>query len=318
MGDYSMVELYEHNVDRLNMTWEDKYELAKTYYEHYENLNIPRDFKTKNGIDYDGYGFPLGTWISNQKMAYKGQGRGKLTQKQIEKLESIGMICYSHDYKWNKMYELAKKYYEHYGNLDVPQNFKTKNGIDYDAEGLLLGVWLRTQRETYKGQGRGKLTQKQIEKLESIGMIWDIYDYKWNKMYELAKKYYEHYGNLNVPQNFKTVNGIDYDAYGFPLGMWISNQRNVYKGIKMVKRTPEQIKKLESIGMIWFSSDRIDEKSQRKIIDESNKQKKQIEILNRFYSLLSHYDDSDLPDKEMMNQDFINQLDHKSLHLVKK
>ena len=30
------------------------------------------------------------------------------------------------------MYEYAKKYYEYYGNLEVPSSFKTNNGYEYD------------------------------------------------------------------------------------------------------------------------------------------------------------------------------------------
>ncbi len=140
----------------------------------------------------------------------------------------------------------------------------------------------------------------------------------WIEKYELAKKHYEHYGNLDIPQNFKTKNGIDYDVEGFPLGWWIVIKRQYYRGNRNGNLTPELIKKLDNIEMLWFASDKFDERAQKEIIDESNRIKKQIEILNRFHSLLNQYNDSDLPDKEMMNQDFINQLDHKSLRLVKK
>lgn len=35
-------------MDRMTMTWEDKYELARLYYEHYGNLEIAQSFKTVN------------------------------------------------------------------------------------------------------------------------------------------------------------------------------------------------------------------------------------------------------------------------------
>ena len=33
---------------------------------------------------------------------------------------------------WNRMYEYARIYYEHYGNLRVPIKFKTNDGYTYD------------------------------------------------------------------------------------------------------------------------------------------------------------------------------------------
>ena len=133
----------------------------------------------------------------------------------------------------------------------------------------------------------------------------------WGGMYELAKAYSEsHNGSLKISQNFKTVNGYEYDEDGIALGSWISTQRGVYKGQVSGILTQEQIKMLEDIGMIWFD-DKIDDKLQSQIIDEKNKLKKQKEILNRFNSLLNNYDGESLPSKEEMNEDFTDQLNRK-------
>ena len=73
---------------------------------------------------------------------------------------------------WNGMYELAKAYSEsHNGSLKILKNFKTVNGYEYDENGVTLGLWIITQRESYKGQ-KGILTSEQIKMLEDIGMIW--------------------------------------------------------------------------------------------------------------------------------------------------
>ena len=63
------------------------------------------------------------------------------------------------------MYSLAKKYYETYGNLEIPQHFKTSDGITYDENGLYkLGSWLSTQRQEFT-----KLLPIRKQKLEQIG-----------------------------------------------------------------------------------------------------------------------------------------------------
>ena len=246
--------------DRLSMTWDNKYELAKVYYKHYGNLEIPVKFKTTNGIEYDENGIALGSWIGTQRQAYQGKSSCKITEEQIKKLEQIGMRFETYDRSgvWNEKYNLAKIYYEHYGNLEIPVKFKTINGIEYDENGIALGGWLKRQRQTYQGKRSYKITGERIKKLEQIGMRFETHDRSkiWNKKYNLAKIYYEHYGNLEIPQTFKTTNGIEYDENGIALGKWIDTQRQAYQGKGTNQITEEQIKKLEKIGMRFEICDR--------------------------------------------------------------
>ena len=69
------------------------------------------------------------------------------------------------------MYELAKKYYEHYGDLKIPNRFKTVNGYETNGNGYNLGGWISWQRVKYK---KGSLSEDKIKKLEEIGMMWNI------------------------------------------------------------------------------------------------------------------------------------------------
>ena len=252
MINEDLFKILEYVRDRLTMTWMDKYELAKAYYEYHGDLEVPVRFKTTNGYDYDANGIALGIWISSQRQAYKGQGTNKITEEQIDLLSQIGMRfeTKNREEEWNKKYELAKAYYEHHGDLEVPANFKTINGFDYDANGVALGIWISKQRRAYKNQGINKITEE-IELLKQIGMRFEIKnrEEEWNKKYELAKAYYEHHGDLEVPANFKTINGYDYDENGIALGRWISSQRRAYKGQGTNKITEEEIELLKQIGM---------------------------------------------------------------------
>ncbi len=288
--------------------WNKKYNLAKIYYEHYGNLEVPVKFKTTNGIDYDEKGIALGNWISTQRQAYQGQSGYKITEEQTKKLEQIGMRFEIRSEVWNKKYNLAKIYYEHYGNLEIPQTFRTTNGIDYDEKGIALGNWISTQRQAYQGQSGYKITEEQTKKLEQIGMIFEIRSEVWNKKYNLAKLYYEHYGNLEIPQTFRTTNGIDYDEKGIALGTWISTHRQAYQGKSKSKITEEQIEKLEQIGHKWYPTDNKDKKAQSEQITSSNTKQKQIEILNRVKSYLNNYDSSSLPTKNEINQGMLHSL----------
>ena len=301
------IEMRWDNIDIMDQ-WMEKYNLAKAYYEHYGNLEIPVNFKTVNGIEFDENGISLGRWIGNQRTAYKRQGSYKITKEQIELLNKIGMRWDNIDTmdQWMEKYNLAKAYYEHYGNLEIPVNFKTINGIEYDENGVNLGRWITSQRTAYKSQGTNKITKEQIELLEQIGMIWNSYDNSWTQKYNLAKSYYEHYGNLEIPQHFKTINGIEFDENGIKLGEWIFTQRKAYKGQGINKITEEQIKLLEDIGMNWFS-DNLNNKLQEEEITSKNVDKKRKEIQNRFYSVLNQYDDI-LPTNKELNDAFLEQL----------
>ena len=240
-----LYEILRYVRDRINPNnWDMMYELAKKYYEHYSDLKIPFSFKTINGYESDENGYNLGFWINYQRMNYK---KGSLSEDRIKKLKEIDMIFgIGRQDAWNMMYELTKKYYEHYGNLKISINFKTVNGYDIDENGYNLGDWIRNQRVKYKND---TLSEDKIKKLEEIGMIFEnVNDVTWNMMYELAKKYYKHYGDLKIPYSFKTINGYDIDENGYNLGFWIVNQRVKYKNDTLSK---DKIEKLEEIGMIF-------------------------------------------------------------------
>ena len=155
------------------------------------------------------------------------------------------MIFNTLDVKWQEMYSLAKTYYEHHDNLNVPNRFKTINGYEYDEKGIALGSWIGTQRLAKKN---GTLSQEREEKLLAIGMIFNTLDIQWQEMYDLAQKYYEHYDNLNVPRNFKTTNGYEYDEQGLNLGSWIHTQKTSKKQGTLSQGREE---KLLAIGMIF-------------------------------------------------------------------
>ena len=136
---------------------------------------------------------------------------------------------------WDMYYASAKQYYQENGNLEVPARYITE-------EGYALGSWLNNQKAIRKGTISGNLTENQIQKLDEIGMIWDLLDYFWKQNYRLAKEYYLVYGNLDIQTNYKSKDGKH-------LGNWILRQRQLYKSNDL---TDEQIKKLDSIGMDWM------------------------------------------------------------------
>ena len=218
-------ELFEKLNDALTATWDMYYASAKQYYKENGNLEVPARYITEEG-------YALGSWLNNQKAIRKGTIVGKLTEDQIQKLDSIGMIWDSLDYFWEQNFKLAKEYYLTYGNLDIPTNYKS-------TDGKHLGNWILRQRQLYKSNS---LTDEQIKKLDSIGMDWmDRVDRIWENGFIEAKNYSEEHGNLSVPKNYRSNTN-------FPLGIWIQRQRSLYKSNKMSEHC---IKRLTDIGMNW-------------------------------------------------------------------
>ena len=206
---------------------------AKKYFEQNGNLEVPTKYKTEQG-------YSLGHWLSTQRKVRRGEQFGILGEERIEKLDSIGMVWESHkDLSWNKYYGAAKEYYAEHGNLKVPAPYITKSGIR-------IGAWIANLR-TYRkiGAQSSYLTKERIAALDSIGMIWDVADMLWERNFGAAKTYCNERGNLDVPFNYVTNDGIK-------LGVWIINLRNSYLGKnKSYKLTQRQIDALNEIGMIW-------------------------------------------------------------------
>lgn len=231
-----LFEMLKRLNERLTMTWEDYYDLAKVYYEHHGDLEVSGRFKTNNGYEYDENGkINLGTWIRHQREKILPES------EQGKKLAQIGMRFENiiSSLSWEEMYEYAKKYYEHHGNLEVKVTFKTNNGYEQSKDGKInLGTWIYNQKQRIKSESeRG-------QKLLQIGMRFKNRNLGWEEIYDYAKKYYEHYGNLEIKKRFKTNNGYEYSEFGtINLGQWISNQR--------LRITPEseQGQKLLQIGM---------------------------------------------------------------------
>ena len=230
-------ELFSRLNDVLTVSWQTMFEQAKKYYSENGDLEVPARFITNDG-------YSLGHWIYNQRAVRKGQQTGNLSEEQIEKLNSIGMRWNLYtDYSWEKNFNAAKDYYEKNGHLDVPSRFVTRDGLP-------LGEWLSSLR-TWESSGIHPkyLSAERKKQLESIGMIWSKLDYYWEQNFSEALRYYRKNGDLLVPSNFVTDNGMR-------LGSWIFRQRKLHSGsCKGTPLTAEQTARLNSIGMVWEPED---------------------------------------------------------------
>ena len=217
--------LFERLQASLASSWDHYFSEASIYYAEHGNLNIPKRYITPAGLS-------LGEWLTTQRRVRAGQIPGNLTEQQIARLDSIGMKWGNrNDAAWERGLEEARKFRERFGNLQVPAKYKTKDGY-------LLGKWINNAR---KRRNAGKLTEERIRQLDQLGMIWSVFDAKWEQGYALAMNYAAEHGDLNVPVNYTTEEGEK-------LGAWILNQRTAYTKEML---SQDQIGRLEKIGIYW-------------------------------------------------------------------
>ncbi|MBP3522820.1 MAG: Helicase associated domain protein [Clostridia bacterium] len=212
----------------LSNTWDMWYAEARSYYIRHGNLKVPRRYVTDSGMQ-------LGVWIQSQRAIYSGTGKGELSPERVEALDAIGMVWGNlPDTAWNDAFELAREYAQANGDLLVPDSLMI-GGFD-------LGKWIAYQRSRRKN---GKLPADRAVKLEEIGMVWDVFDARWEMHYRQAKAYFETHGSLDIPRTYRTGDG-------FLLGLWVAAQRrNRTSEGKGKTLSQTQIDKLSAIGMIW-------------------------------------------------------------------
>ena len=104
----------------------------------------------------------LGSWLSTQRRAKKGNSTCKVSDEQIHRLEELGV-------SWEDNFRALELYKNGIGNGDpnCPYSYVTK-----ETPPLKLGNWLSIQRCVKIGTRKGNLSNEQISKLEDLGVLW--------------------------------------------------------------------------------------------------------------------------------------------------
>ena len=184
--------LFEQLQASLSSSWEHYFVEASIYYAEHGNLNVPKLYTTPGGLS-------RGVWLVTQRRVREGQIQGNLTEQQIARLDSIGMVWDNrNDRQWNEGYQEAKRYFDAHGDLNVPAEYVSPGGYN-------LGNWVKRQRYTRHNPEKScaVLTEERIAKLDAIGMRWEKVDSRSHRL-ELAQRSKRESENLNVSANHKT------------------------------------------------------------------------------------------------------------------
>jgi predicted helicase len=213
----------QSKLDALSFTWDpfiEQWEESFAALEKYRILKghcrVPANFK----ID----GIKLGNWVSRQR-----REKDQLSSESIARLDNIGFTWDFKTEKWDEVFDVLKKFRKRNGHCLANARLT--------LDGVKLGTWISIQR-----RNKEKLTPNQTSKLDSIGFAWDPLTESWERSFDALKRFRERTGHCNVPQRL-IVNGLK-------LGAWVVNQR--YKKDKLTKF---RIKRLDSLGFSWKTSD---------------------------------------------------------------
>ncbi|WCK57351.1 Helicase associated domain protein (plasmid) [Aneurinibacillus sp. Ricciae_BoGa-3] len=151
-------KLSEEKVARLN-------EIGFVWNEDTELWNIKfteiAEFQKKHGHCLiqaeDEENAKLAIWSRNQREKYR---KGKLTEEKIAKLNSIGFMWNIIPANWGRMFNELKRYQNEHGNCNPSVH------SDTDKQ---LGIWVYEQKRAFKN---GTLSEDRIQKLNSIGFLW--------------------------------------------------------------------------------------------------------------------------------------------------
>ena len=224
-------ESYQRRLEELGVSWDpldDQWE---------RNFAALEQFKEREGHcnapdRYEEDGISLGAWLDTQRTTMK---RGTLDESRQSRLEGLGISWNVLEDQWERNFALLEQFKEREGHCNVPYS--------HEEDGIKLGVWLRTLRQVRNGNEDGNLSADRVQRLEALGVIWDVLEDQWERNFALLEQFKEREGHCNVPRL--------YEEDGIKLGPWLVTQRQVKKGNLSGDLSSERIERLEALGVVW-------------------------------------------------------------------
>ncbi len=130
--------------------------------------------------------------------------------------------------------------------LDVVNNFDSLASIGTIRQEMAeaaeklrrTGQAEKIRVERFRVEGQTEDCARLVRELENcLSCTWELW-------YEAACAYYRTHGDLKVPKRHVTESGLQ-------LGVWIQTQRAVYGGSGRGTLSPDRVKALNAIGMVW-------------------------------------------------------------------
>jgi uncharacterized protein YgiM (DUF1202 family) len=204
--------------------WEEGFFYLKEFSER-EGHSRPSDvFRTNDG-------YRLGQWVMKQR-----KDKDKMSPDRRQRLEALpGWSWDVNSDRWEEGFTHLKEFAEREGHSRPSDVFRTNDGYR-------LGQWVMKQRKD-----KDKMSPDRRARLEELpGWSWGILSDRWEDNFTHLKEFTQSNGHSRVTYHHKTEDG-------YPLGRWVSTQRQTKD-----KMSPDRRQRLEALpGWSWdANSDR--------------------------------------------------------------
>ncbi|MET8747184.1 Helicase associated domain protein [Streptomyces sp. NPDC004728] len=185
-------------------------------------LRVPYDYVTPD--TWVPAGFPLGTWLADQRKTHKA---GRLDAGRVEQLAGLGMVWSHQDIAFEEGLTAARAWATVHGHLLPPATAVW--------DGYPVGTWAKNQRYAARAadanaqrqeaglaveSSAGALTEARRAALEEIDPGWcPVWDTGWQRCFRLVQNLLQDGGALPVAAGKVIVQGED-------LGRWVTAQRH--------------------------------------------------------------------------------------------
>jgi hypothetical protein len=140
-------------------------------------------------------------------------------------LEKIGFVWKPLDASWEEGFTCLKAFQKRESHCRVPRGHREGN--------FPLGQWISVQRANMS-----EMSLDRRSRLDDIGFVWDALQSDWEEGFYNLQRYRDREGHCLVPQRHREG--------GFPLGIWVSRQRQNRNNLLLERR-----ERLESLGLVW-------------------------------------------------------------------
>jgi superfamily II DNA or RNA helicase len=180
--------------------WDEGFALLLAYIGQTGHAIVPGSFKV------GGDGYPLGAWVSQQRV---DRNKGNLGADREGRLQALP------SWTWDPFSDRWEEGLSHL-SVHVEQHGHARPAHNDEASGYRLGAWVKQQRSD---RAKGKLNEDRERRLEALsGWAWDAQAAKWEEGFGRLLLYVEHEGHARVPVAYDNIDG-------FRLGWWVRKQR---------------------------------------------------------------------------------------------
>jgi hypothetical protein len=192
--------------------WEEAFNHLVAYKKEFGDCMVPHRTEYR--------GFSLANWLDRQRSQ-----KSKLTPEQVNRFDDLGFVWDVLGYKWEEGFTHLVTYQKEFGHCLVDTKLL--------YHGYKLAQWVAVQRST-----KNKMTSERLNRLDDLGFVWDVLEYRWKEGFKHLVAYKEEFGNCLVRQ--------DFEHNDFRLGSWVTTLR-----LRKDRLTPERLNSLNDLGYIW-------------------------------------------------------------------